>query len=459
MKFKNVIPTGRQGFAQIPLMIGLLLMAVAIPAVTSLVQQNQENRGKAMETGDGCNDVTSPCGKGYKCINKVCKWVGVPAAPTSAISTPKPADPKNTTAPKATAVPTLKTGLCTSLVCSSGQTKEISGAGYCYCSPVPTNGPITWINTPTPLRGQCANPGYHVCSGNVSTYCSVDRVWQPTTSTLCPYGCSSDGKCKPVPTAIPTIGVIQPTPKSGECNVTAGFHCDGGVSSFCNQVNDVKVWDPIMHDVCGYGCDSATGRCKPAPTKIPAPTDRPMPSATSCTVPGYHCMNGDSYFCNSNGGVLSDERSEDCHGCGCTGKGICTPCSGSPTVVLSTPITTKVPTLTVTSTACAKNGDSCYVGKGCCTGLYCASSRKCAPYITSTPVSTITSGPGGGNGGGGGNPVATATTKPANTSVPSGSSCTQCPTAMKCYVNGTEYKWFAEGYPMQGFTKVDSTKA
>ncbi|MDP4009471.1 MAG: hypothetical protein Q8P53_00610 [Candidatus Shapirobacteria bacterium] len=41
-KFKKIA-----GFAQIPIMVGLLLMAVALPAMTKLVQNNQENRSKA----------------------------------------------------------------------------------------------------------------------------------------------------------------------------------------------------------------------------------------------------------------------------------------------------------------------------------------------------------------------------------------------------------------------------
>ena len=50
---------GRQdGLAQIPLMIGLLLMAVAIPAVTMLSQQSQDNRNRAAG-GASCVDAPS----------------------------------------------------------------------------------------------------------------------------------------------------------------------------------------------------------------------------------------------------------------------------------------------------------------------------------------------------------------------------------------------------------------
>ena len=42
MKLKNSL-----GFAQIPLLIGLLLMALAIPLVTKLAENNQDNRNLA----------------------------------------------------------------------------------------------------------------------------------------------------------------------------------------------------------------------------------------------------------------------------------------------------------------------------------------------------------------------------------------------------------------------------
>jgi hypothetical protein len=35
-------------------------------------------------------------------------------------------------------------------------------------------------------------------------------------------------------------------------------------------------------------------------------------------------------------------------------------------------------------------------------------------------------------------------------------SCKECPSTFKCYVNGTEYKWFVDGYVMGGFTASTS---
>jgi hypothetical protein len=74
------------GLVQIPIMIGLLLMAVAIPAVTSLVQQNQENRGRAMET------CVPACGSGYVCKLGDCVKTGItyPTAKPTVKPTDKP---------------------------------------------------------------------------------------------------------------------------------------------------------------------------------------------------------------------------------------------------------------------------------------------------------------------------------------------------------------------------------
>ena len=45
------------GLAQIPLMIVLLLMAIAVPLATQLVQQNQENRGLATKGEKSAYDI------------------------------------------------------------------------------------------------------------------------------------------------------------------------------------------------------------------------------------------------------------------------------------------------------------------------------------------------------------------------------------------------------------------
>src|ERR1035437_732411 len=59
------------GFAQIPLLIALLLMAIAIPVATNLVQQNQTNQGRAGGACVGSNNSPGCVGKsdGDMCLN------------------------------------------------------------------------------------------------------------------------------------------------------------------------------------------------------------------------------------------------------------------------------------------------------------------------------------------------------------------------------------------------------
>jgi hypothetical protein len=54
-----------KGLAQIPLMIALILMAIAIPVATSLIQQNQDTRNRAASNEGTC----SWCG--LNCIKKL----------------------------------------------------------------------------------------------------------------------------------------------------------------------------------------------------------------------------------------------------------------------------------------------------------------------------------------------------------------------------------------------------
>ncbi|HBP51346.1 MAG: hypothetical protein US68_C0016G0001, partial [Candidatus Shapirobacteria bacterium GW2011_GWE1_38_10] len=76
----------RSGLAQIPLMIGLLLMAIAVPVATKLVQTNQENRGKAYEAPE-CVYATD-CGKvaEWKCTAGKCVRI---TSPTLGVGTTK----------------------------------------------------------------------------------------------------------------------------------------------------------------------------------------------------------------------------------------------------------------------------------------------------------------------------------------------------------------------------------
>ena len=67
------ILTKRPGLAQIPLMIVLLLMAAALPVVTKLVTQNQENRTKATVCTPGAR-VCNTSGGYNMCSSDGANW-------------------------------------------------------------------------------------------------------------------------------------------------------------------------------------------------------------------------------------------------------------------------------------------------------------------------------------------------------------------------------------------------
>lgn len=506
--FMNKMVKNSLGLVQIPIMIGLLLMAVAIPAVTSLVQQNQENRGKAMEV-DGCNNTTSPCGKGYNCVAGACKWVGVPTAPTSAIATSKP-----------TAKPTAKP---TNMTCgSSGCVTSIPTAAY--VTPLPT-----WY------YNNCSPSGRHCVGSDVWNCFIAGSTHKDTFISSCQYGCAS-GACRPAPTAVLPTSVVAPscnTNNDGEvkCINTERFNC------ICNNVG-VCVWSRVLG---GAPCGSSTPI--PAPTSnqclefskkcigtymmqcicdspfnctysknlggpCTSVTTAPTPINSNCPgycVQGGLCNQGDknssgSYSCSNSlsicctketsltptSGAFKTCKIKSCktYTSGTTSikrcdnegfatvradvpcpKDDCDACGGPIATITVRPENTPVLTSTPNVDSCGRGWSCTSKSSGICinaggdvnscrksngaTGNCCIPSDGGQPVATNTPGSgggnppNATSTPGGGgnnnNGGGGGGDTA---------------SCTECSKDFKCYSNGTEYKWFVNGYVMTGFTKV-----
>ena len=67
---------GSFGIAQISLLIVLLLMAVAVPVATKLVQDEQDTRDMAKTTEDSCVGVV--CKTNYKCVAGGCVYTRIP---------------------------------------------------------------------------------------------------------------------------------------------------------------------------------------------------------------------------------------------------------------------------------------------------------------------------------------------------------------------------------------------
>ncbi|HWS48767.1 MAG TPA: hypothetical protein VN174_01790, partial [Candidatus Methanoperedens sp.] len=111
----------KKGFAQIPLMIGLLLMAVAVPVATKLVQTNQDTRNKAAHIcgalGQGCclteyvgaTPIYNTCNSPLKCNGGKCSTTGAPTVTKSPLT------------------PTVAGGC----VAASGRPYLANGATYC----------------------------------------------------------------------------------------------------------------------------------------------------------------------------------------------------------------------------------------------------------------------------------------------------------------------------------------
>jgi len=96
----------RSALVQIPLLLGFLIMAVAVPVATKLVQQNQDTRNQA--AGCGSSGTISQCGSkggcatGYRCLPNGCSYdpacggfvpTNTPKPPTSAPTKPPTSAP------------------------------------------------------------------------------------------------------------------------------------------------------------------------------------------------------------------------------------------------------------------------------------------------------------------------------------------------------------------------------
>ena len=157
----------RSGFAQIPLMISLLLMAVAVPVATKLVQNNQDNRNKATSTNSGpvnvCKNNGNSCSANGECCSGYCNgfsgYCGV----------------KPTTAPISCG--STNEACCTGSVCNGSALTCVSGK----CVYKPTT-------VPTKATGSCAFSSGKPELANGATYCESpyllgSRLWTCNNGT------------------------------------------------------------------------------------------------------------------------------------------------------------------------------------------------------------------------------------------------------------------------------------
>jgi hypothetical protein len=260
-KFKKTfrLLSSNSGLAEIPLMIGLLLMAIALPVATKLVQNNQDTRNRAAyECSQSTYPTTSCFVSGIKyawsCNTKTGGWE---CKVTTPVATATPISPTPTVDPTACgnsgqaccysgmSNPTCKSGL----VCA--------GTGTCL---VPTSTPL-----PTALpTSTCGNSGQACCySGMSNPTCKSGLVCAGTGTCLVPTS-------TPLPTALPTSAPTKtPIPTATVATATATPIVT------CRSIGVTCKDDTAC---CSGYCNLSTSTCSVAPTVIPQKTNTPVPT-------------------------------------------------------------------------------------------------------------------------------------------------------------------------------------
>jgi hypothetical protein len=350
MKFNQ-----NRGIAQLSVLIGLGIMAIALPLVSYLAGQNQDNRNRA--AGFTTCDV---------CL--------LDASYTTCVQI-------NQCPPLPTVIPTL---VPTITVVPTVNACYVNPADSCDPTKTPFKG-LTW----TTISGQSACVAYpceRVDNCSMPNIGSWNSSWVVVNSTLCgPLPTATRA-----PTATPTL---KPT-CNGQC---VGVTCNtlgmqGGTGTCATGLNCCLNYPtavptrvlptatrvPTVVPTVQRTCTSVSNATECA--YIPGCywngtgcTGGVIPTSTStCTSAGVkRCMNGNAEICNRlSNGSLNWQGTYCAYGCS---GGVCNP----------------VPT-TIPTTACIKTiGASC-LSASCCSGsgLYCSSSRTCQPYVTSTPKPT-----------------------------------------------------------------------
>lgn len=333
----------RKALAQIPLILGLLVMAIAIPVATKLVQENQDSRNQAA----GCAGINQSCSTRPCCAGLTC------ADESSGFSSPR----------------------CISNVdnCPQGH-RKCEGNNQYYCNAG------NWV-----LEKACGSLGCDgdgcrapACSGT-ETRCNDsgnqvlqcnNGVWKLLSN--CPYGCIN-GACKASPSVSP--------PPAEMCSESGAQRCYGNVLHDCvkpdtdGTTRDVVCSTDGLLATCGgknYCCPKAGGVWTTDMGQCPPPSER-CPDAQKCFGKVlYDCVKPDAdgstreSICNIAG------RKETCGGvdycCPANGAIWTTDMSKCPGFVSPTGWVTSVPTRTPTARptlSCAETNESCTT-RSCC---------------------------------------------------------------------------------------------
>ena len=382
-----------RGLAQIPLMIILLLMAIAVPAATKLVQKSADTRNLAAYT--------------------VCTTIGKKEC----------------------------TGTNSYRVCLTGGYWGLPNGCrdkmFCY-----QGNCVTAYPTATPVVVKCAPVGSKTCATSTSyKICSSALTWGS------PISCPADKFCSAGECVWGWAGgaacTANPQCTSKECTfahcepLTLGQRCS--LDSQCASKACVGLKCVASGKPGGAAC-TANPQC--ASKECTFAFCEPHSLGQKCSL-SSQCRSG---VCKSTAGLICYAGTD----CTCRGGGI------SPTKVPSlTP--TKIPTAKPTAKPTVKPTVGPCKHDNECPGpcAYCANGRCISGCTTPTfgpkPSVKPTVGPG--------TPTSikptTKPTSPVGTIVPG--TCKECPREFKCYRgDDSEYKWFVNGYVMEGFVLADS---
>jgi len=309
----------QMGIAQIPLMIGLLLMAVALPAVTKLARQNQDNRNKATSA----LSMPAPlclCSGGF---------YGGPNCPP-------------TIAGKSCSVPTPVTDPCKSAVPSGscplqGQIKVCkNGVWSCGIPCAPGNMGSKCCNGATEGRQVRDNNCRITCEGNYGA-CSITVTPTPIKPGTC-TSCSTFA--------------LQCTTAGGTVTTANGISfCGYGGTATCAGVVG-GGGDPCVNNG-GICAETSIQKCKCGNSYIAVNTGANCDAA--CSTAGISCT---SSTCTNTEGPGS------------------TPLPTNPVRI---PTATPMPTTPPTPLAC---GEICGAGVPCAAGLTCVTANNGGKYCS-----------------------------------------------------------------------------
>lgn len=292
----------RKGFAQIALMIALLLMAIAVPVATRLVQQNQTNQGRAALAepckacaGTVCKTIASPpnCSSTENECNNNANCGGVvPTIKPAATNTPRPAA---TNTPKPAACGTLNETCCNGGSCNSGLYCASSRTCKPYVTSIPTVAPTS---VPAGWTGKYCGANGSICTISLPPVCGLTTC--NGIGLVC-KGVYGFAKCDSVPTPTLAGDCGQLYNRHLACACNAGIQCTSGYCAgtpgTCKVLPPTSTPKPTNKCCCdayGMNCHTSAGSCdfgywlnekSKCSTVIPTSTPKPTTNPT-CIADG-----------------------------------------------------------------------------------------------------------------------------------------------------------------------------